>query len=410
MTPERSPKATIMEGKRLIHRLRLKDFLSYGNAGVEIDLQPLNVLIGPNASGKSNLIEALGVLRAAPTDLPAYFRERGGIGEYIRRGEGTSRLAEIEAWVDCPNCLGAKPLRHRIELADMGQRLEVRSEDISAAVYSSRREFQLVYELTRQHAEITAYDVGADSRKRIPLERTDLKRDQSILSQRRDPLAFPELTHLASQYERIELYQEWMFGRRSRARTASGADMPTDFLLPDASNLGLILHDLMQASESRNTLLKHLKLFYDTAEFIPTKILSGAVQLFIDEGASGLVPAMRLSDGTLRYLSLLAILCHPSPPPLVCIEEPELGLHPDIVPTVVGLLKKATERTQLVVTTHSDALVSALSDQPETVIVCEAGIDGTSLRRLDREGLATWLEKYSLGEVWRAGEIGGNRW
>jgi predicted ATPase len=402
-----------MEGKRLIHRLRLKDFLSYGNAGVEIEIQPLNVLIGPNASGKSNLIEALGVLRAAPTDLSAYFRERGGIGEYIRRGEGTSRLAEIEAWVDCPNCLDAKPLRHRIELADMGQRLEIRSEDIGGPVYgvsSSPREFQHVYELTRQHAGITAYDVVTGARKWIPLVREDLKRDQSILSQRRDPLAFPELTHLASQYERIELYQEWMFGRRSRARAASGADMPTDFLLPDASNLGLILHDLMQASETRNSLLKHLKLFYDTAEFIPTRILSGAVQLFIDEGASGLVPATRLSDGTLRYLSLLAILCHPSPPPLVCIEEPELGLHPDIVPKVADLLKEATQRTQIVVTTHSDALVSALSDQPESVIVCEAGIGGTSLRRLDRDDLAAWLENYSLGEIWQRGEIGGTRW
>jgi len=403
----------MMEGKRLIHRLRLKDFLSYGNAGVEIELQPLNVLIGPNASGKSNLIEALGVLRAAPTGLAPYFRERGGIGEYIRRGEGTSRLAEIEAWVDCHDCLGGKPLRHSVELADMGQRLEVKSEAISGPVYglsSSAREIQHVYELTRQDAGISAYRGGTSAREWITLQRQDLKRDQSILSQRRDPLAFPELTHLASQYERIELYQEWTFGRRSRARIASGADMPTDFLLPDASNLGLILHDLMQASETRNTLLKHLKLFYDTAEFIPTKILSGAIQLFIDEGASGLVPAMRLSDGTLRYLSLLAILCHPSPPPLICIEEPELGLHPDIVPTVVDLLKEATQRTQVVVTTHSDALVSALSDQPESVIVCEAGIDGTSLRRLDREGLATWLEKYSLGEVWRAGEIGGNRW
>lgn len=402
-----------MEGKRLIHRLRLKDFLSYGREGVEIELQPLNVLIGPNASGKSNLIEALGVLRAAPTDLPAYFRERGGIGEYIRRGEGTSRLAEIEAWVDCPDCLGARPLRHRIEFADIGQRLEVKSEDIGGSVFgisSSSREFQHVYELTRQHAGIAGYDVVNDARKWIPLERQDLKRDQSILAQRRDPLAFPELTHLASQFEKIELYQEWTFGRRSRARLATGADMPTDFLLPDASNLGLILHDLMQTSETRNTLLKHLKLFYDSAEFIPTKILSGAVQLFIDEGASGLVPAMRLSDGTLRYLSLLAILCHPTPPPLVCIEEPELGLHPDVIPTVVNLLKEASQRTQIVVTTHSDTLVSALTDSPESVIVCETGIEGTSLRRLNQGELADWLEKYSLGDMWRIGHIGGTRW
>lgn len=401
-----------MEGKRLIHRLRLKDFLSYGNAGVEIELQPLNVLIGPNASGKSNLIEALGVLRAAPVDLAAYFRERGGVGAYIRTGAGASNLAEVEAYVDCHDCRGGKPLRHRIEFMDVGQRLDVRSEEIRGFVFGLPGSGgpETVYELDRQRAGISAYDGVSDTRKWIPLERHDLKRDQSILSQRRDPMAFPELTHLASQYEKIELYQEWTFGRRSRARLATGADMPTDFLLPDASNLSLVLHELMQNSATRGKLLDLLKLFYDAAEYIPTRIYAGAVQLFIDEGASGLMSAIRLSDGTLRYLSLLAILCHPSPPPLICIEEPELGLHPDIVPSVVSLLKEATERTQLVVTTHSDAMVSALSDQPDSVIVCEAGIDGTSLRRLDREGLATWLEKYSLGEVWRAGEIGGNRW
>ncbi|HEX8671665.1 MAG TPA: AAA family ATPase, partial [Longimicrobium sp.] len=107
---------------------------------------------------------------------------------------------------------------------------------------------------------------------------------------------------------------------------------------------------------------------------------------------------------------LLAILCHPSPPPLICIEEPELGLHPDVIPTVVNLLKEASQRTQIIVTTHSDTLVSALTDTPESVIVCETGFDGTSLRRLNQSDLSEWLEKYSLGDMWRIGHIGGTRW
>jgi predicted ATPase len=402
-----------MEGKRLIHRLRLKDFLSYGRDGVVIELQPLNVLIGPNASGKSNLIEALGVLRAAPTDLAAYFRERGGVGAYIRSGEGTSNLAEIETWVDCHDCARGKPLRHRIEFMDVGQRLDLRAEEIRGSLIGLPRSAsgdQSAYDLNRHDAGISAYDGASDTRKWITLERQDLKRDQSILSQRRDPMAFPELTHLASQFEKIELYQEWTFGRRSRARLATGADMPTDFLLPDASNLSLVLHELMQNSATRGKLLELLKLFYDAAEYIPTRIYAGAVQLFIDEGASGLMSAIRLSDGTLRYLSLLAILCHPSPPPLICIEEPELGLHPDVIPTIVDLLKEASQRTQIIVTTHSDTLVSALTDTPESVIVCETGIEGTSLRRLDQNDLSEWLEKYSLGDMWRIGHIGGTRW
>ncbi|MEW6754253.1 MAG: AAA family ATPase [Candidatus Latescibacterota bacterium] len=83
------------------------------------------------------------------------------------------------------------------------------------------------------------------------------------------------------------------------------------------------------------------------------------------------MPATRLSDGTLRYLALLAVLCHPTPPPLVCIEEPELGLHPDIMPQLAVLLCEAATRTHLVVTTHSDILVDALTDTPEAILVCE---------------------------------------
>jgi predicted ATPase len=231
-----------------------------------------------------------------------------------------------------------------------------------------------------------------------------------VLSQRRDPERFPELTYLASQFELITSFQKWRFGHDNAARLPQGTDLPSDFLLPDASNLGLVLHDLMQRSATRTQLLEHLSRFYESAQFISTKIQGGTVQLFIEERGGALIPATRLSDGTIRYLSLIAILCHPSPPPLICIEEPELGLHPDVILIIAELLKDASQRTQLVITTHSDALVSALSDVPESVVVCESGPDGTSLRRLDREQMAAWLETYSLGEVWRMGEIGGNRW
>jgi predicted ATPase len=108
-------------------------------------------------------------------------------------------------------------------------------------------------------------------------------------------------------------------------------------------------------------------------------------------------------------MSLLSILLAPVPPLVVCIEEPEVGLHPDIIPTLAQLLKDASTRMQLIVTTHSDALVDALSDTPESVIVCEKEDGETKMSRLDGEALAQWLEKYSLGRLWRSGEIGGNR-
>jgi predicted ATPase len=103
------------------------------------------------------------------------------------------------------------------------------------------------------------------------------------------------------------------------------------------------------------------------------------------------------------------MLCHPEPPPLLCLEEPELGLHPDVIPIIADLLIEASERTQLIVTTHSADLISELWEVPDSVIVCERDESGSSLRHLDPEKLEKWLEDYSLGDLWRSGEIGGNR-
>ena len=155
-----------------------------------------------------------------------------------------------------------------------------------------------------------------------------------------------------------------------------------------------------------------LKHFYETYEDIGVNIEANTAQIRIREkGLGSAVPATRLSDGTLRFLALLSILCHPKPPPLICIEEPELGLHPDIIPAIARLLKSASERAQLIVTTHSEALVDELDEAPESVVVCERYPEtGTEFKRLDREDIGLWLEKYRLGELWAKGQIGGKRW
>ncbi|MDQ6707428.1 MAG: AAA family ATPase, partial [Acidobacteriota bacterium] len=93
---------------------------------------------------------------------------------------------------------------------------------------------------------------------------------------------------------------------------------------------------------------------------------------------------------------------------MICIEEPELGLHPDALPLIAELLAAAACKTQIVVTTHSDILLSALSESPESVLVCENLKGSSSIRRLDKDQLDFWLREYKLGEIWRTGELGGN--
>ena len=156
-------------------------------------------------------------------------------------------------------------------------------------------------------------------------------------------------------------------------------------------------------------ILDALRKLYQGITDYAVYIQPGTVQLELREGER-MIPAARLSDGTMRYLCLLAILLDPEPAALVCIEEPELGMHPDILPTLAELLLEASERCQLVVTTHSDVLVDAMHDAPENVLVAEKDEQGTHLGRLSQEQLQPWLEQYRLGELWMNGDIGGTRW
>jgi predicted ATPase len=399
-----------VEGKRFIHSLQLQNFLSYGSEGEKIELQPLNVLIGSNASGKSNLIEAIGVLKATPTDLVAPIRQGGGISDFLWKGEKGIPTAKIEAILDYPE--RTMPLRYQISFTAVGQRLEVVDEAIEDMEprHSSESEPFFYYRYNNRGRPVinVTEDNKQQPRNLRTLRREDIIPDQSILSQRKDPEQYPELSYLGNKFSEIGLYRNWQTGRDSVSRKAQQTDLPEHPLLEDGGNLGLVLNNLQYQLGSRQ-IIEKLQLFYDAAEELSIKIYGGTVQIFIREtGLIQPIPATRLSDGTLRYLFLIALLLDPTPPPLICIEEPEIGLHPDILPAIAEMLIEASQRTQLIVTTHSDALVSALS--PESVLICDRDNRGSHLSRLDPERLKKWLENYSLGDLWRMGEIGGNRW
>ena len=235
--------------------------------------------------------------------------------------------------------------------------------------------------------------------------------NQSILSQRKDPLHYPEITYLAGLYSKIRIYRDWNFGPENPLRYPQKTDMPEDFLNENCNNLALVLNNLMLKMDFRELLIKKLRDFSECIRDISFDIHGGTIQICIhEEGMKGVIPASRLSDGTLKYLCLLAILCHHEPPPLICIEEPEIGLHPDMVSEVAKLLVEASRRTQLIVTTHSVDLVDALSQIPEAIVVCEKETGQTIMGRLDANNLKKWLDKYSLGDLWVSGELGGNRW
>jgi predicted ATPase len=399
--------------------LRLDGLLSFPPGSEAVPLAPLNVLIGPNGSGKSNLIEGIELLHATPTGFASAIRDGGGVREWLWKGDQSKGTGSIEARIDLePRSRVTKifgfaefpdDLRYRLAFTALAQRVEVTDEVIENANKTDVRakDVFFYYRFQAGNPVINVTESLGGKRKERHLERQTLLPDESVLSQRKDPVSYPELTELGRQFGRIQTFREWSFGRYGQLRQPQPADLPADILASDSKNLGLILNQLEHSgawSEFNSYLTRFLPRFLRFS----TRIEGGTVQFYLHEhGLGAPIPATRLSDGTIRFMAILAQLLSPTPPPLICMEEPELGLHPDAIALLAGLLQEASTRTQLIVTTHSDALVSALTEVADSVLVCEYR-GGTVLKRVESEKLRFWLDKYRLGEIWRIGEIGGN--
>jgi predicted ATPase len=387
----------------MLSQITFTDFLSFGPGSHTVELRPLNVLIGPNGSGKSNLVEAFSVLRAVPRDLPLPIRQGGGVDEWLWRGGagGRSESATLEVLFNAREIV-QEPVRYRVEFGTEAGSFVVLDERIENEAGQPKPYFYFGYKNGRPMLN----NAGGAKRQ---LELADLDRTQSILSQRRDPESYPEVAAVGDRLKEILIYRSWSFGPQAPVRASCGVDVPTHVLQEDFSNLPA---RLMTLKKDPATKLRLLELLNDVApgfkdiEVFPE---GGRLQLYLTEGTRN-VPAHRLSDGTLRYLSLLAVLLDPGPARLVIIEEPELGLHPDVLQTLRDLLVEASERVQLIITTHSTQFVDAMTEHAESVLVCEKPDMTTVFSRLDPEAVARWREFGSLGTLWTSGRLGGNRW
>ncbi len=375
----------------VIGRLELKDILSFGPDSPPVELAPLNVVIGPNASGKSNLIRVLHLLSGVPKGEFLCAPDGSLSDDWIRRGQHALLGGKIKVALADANT----PLTYELGIRSVDGEFRVLSEHVfgGKAKVLSRSELM----------STTGPNTLVHGNPRIPL---DVEPRRSALS-----LARPEplLIQTAERLSNIAVHQDWSFGSQAPLRVPQSADLPNDTLRGDAANLGLVLNRLNQDAMSKSRLISGLQRLYEGIGDLRVSVTYGDVVLDVKDGDFR-IPASHLSDGTLRYLCLLAILNDPDPPGLICLEEPELGLHPDILPTVAEMLIDAATRCQLIVTTHSDVLVDKLTHTPECVMVCEKQDGQSHMRRLEKGDLAAWLKDYSLGQLWSSGHIGGNRW
>jgi predicted ATPase len=184
------------------------------------------------------------------------------------------------------------------------------------------------------------------------------------------------------------------------------------FLRGDASNLGAFLFRLkVHEPESYQQIVSTIKLvapFFGDFHLRPTTDNKEKIQLeWTEKGQDVPFSASALSDGTLRFICLATVLLQPEAiaPKTILIDEPELGLHPYAVAVLGGLIKAAAMRQQLIVSTQSVQLVNEFD--AEDLIVVDKKDGASSFIRVNEMDLTEWLTEYSLGEIWAKNLIGG---
>jgi predicted ATPase len=392
-----------------LRQLRVTSYLSLRD--VTVPLGPVNVLVGPNASGKSNLLDVVAFLRdAVRTDLRPAIDTRGGYSRVRFRGRDAGAV-RIE--------LTAQVTRYSSEQALDEYRLEFSGRQLpkSARFALTRRE-EFRFKRTRgrgRRLTIRGSDLQVIDEDETPVQQQPLLQTDSLalatLPRLADEAGGAQVRQIAELFATFRVFDvDVVQARQPKAvRTA----VP---LRDDAANLSAFLLHLSQLHGTWQALEKDLRHVIPGVEGIHfEQVSSGEDEAVVVELVeAGLRNRTRLSEasyGTIRALALLAVLYDPDPPHLTCIEEFDHGLHPYAFDVLVERLRESSERTQYLIATHSPALVNRL--HASELIVCERepGTGASRLPAIDastvREMEAALEGELGLGELWFSGSLGG---
>jgi predicted ATPase len=356
----------------------------------------LNLVIGPNASGKTNLLRLLEFIKAVSTEKD--------VDEYIYSEGGTAAILWDGKDAVLPITLSVNDRFYYVLTHGWTSRNHQIDQEILYITPDNRLCFRrqpgsIEFPARKNAGWLESH--GHDLR--------DWSSNTTVLKAMGPLTTTPEIVDFKRILSDWCIYRSFDTGPETdvRKETVAGTDM---VLRSNCSNLARFLNThCMNSGEFEDNLNEAMRAAfgkeYDKLVFPPgsqQRINFGIRWKHLENPQF----AADLSDGTIRFLAIIAILCQPNKPSLIAFDEPEIGLHPSMFPIIAALAEKASEETQVVFMTHSPDFLSAFRKcEGLTTTIVETENSETRLRNVSEENLTYWLDKYTLGELFRTGEL-----
>jgi predicted ATPase len=383
------PKA---ESSLRFKELSIKGFRRLYN--VRLPLRPLSVLIGANGTGKTSVLDVLSLLaNSAQGKLSSSITDLSGLTSVLTYEKAEN--LELGISMEVPQ---HEPLEYSLKLSPRGVAYTIEEETLSQQRYMPAPFLHIV-----SHGADVKYFEG--DQRRLVRPTWEYNPLETSLSQ--VPKMFSEPEEFRNRLASSTFYHVLQVESRSPVRLPQPMQPA---LLPGKNGEELVscLFYLRETDRARfeavEDALRTAFPRFDRLDFPP--VAAGTLALaWRESGYSKPLYMHQLSEGTLRFLWLATLLQSPGLTALTLLDEPEVSLHPELLGLLADLLREASRRTQIIVATHSDALIRFL--ESSEVVVMDSTEDGTtSLIRADQLNLDEWLKEYSLDELWRNGRMG----
>ncbi|MEG3882125.1 AAA family ATPase [Microcoleus sp. herbarium7] len=362
---------------------------------IELEMRNLIVMIGANGAGKTSFLDIISILAASASgNLQNLLQLKGGLNEILTRSK--VRELEIEISMQVPE---EQPLMYSLTLSPKGLSYEVRDEYLTQQRNPNRPEpFKYI---ESQGLDIKYFQDGNE------FVRPNWEHNPLETSLSQVPKMYRQPENLRKSLASCTYYGALDVSEKSPIRLPQ-AMRPAK--LPGASGENLIscLYDLRETDRDRFEMVENIisAAFPDFERLNFPPVAAGTMSMtWTDRNFSEPFYVHELSEGTLRFLWLVALLQSQTLTTVTLLDEPEVSLHPELLRHLVYLMREASKHTQLIVATHSDRLIKFL--KPHEVLVCDLEEGEAKMRWGDTLNLDKWLEDYSLDQLWEMNVMGG---